>query len=531
MSPPRRLSYRLRMSKVHFLAGWVVIAFALVVTGAFVKAPPLSITFKQLFGTDIRPQNSTIAAAPDETVISRLSGLDTAEGGRQPLLMTYHQVAMDAHDPYTITPQAFATQIDALARAGYRSLRAADIRAWMQGGALPPKSVLISFDDGNSGVWQYADPVLAQHGFTGVSFVITGQVSNGTSYMTWDELRELAKTGRWDIEAHTDDAHRYVPTTAHGDPQPALISRAWLSGQNRQEYLTEFQQRVSDDFAANTARLRDHGLPTPTLFAYPYSATNAADPVAAAWTTRLVKGRFVASMLDDDKGGLTTPAQLANEQLRRLDVLGTDSLTQLTEKIAASTALDPTDAIAQEASLASGWQATSGSGQFAPTGEGGTMTVGPRGWYETALAPSRSARWSDYVVGVRVRGLDRQGNTAAGVGFRIGSPGQTRVSVSAGWFTVKSGPDDRMLMEGKLDRASTHTIAVSAQGTRMKVTIDGRVIRTVTLPVLSAGGMSLFASSGRSGAAATIQDLTLTAPRGQLLPEVAAFGTSAKGGA
>ena len=84
---------------------------------------------------------------------------------------------------------------------------------------MPPHSVMITFDDGAKGVWQYADPVLARYDLHATAFIITGFVgTHAPYYMTWDEIAELHDSGRWDIEAHTHLGHVQVPrrtTTAN----------------------------------------------------------------------------------------------------------------------------------------------------------------------------------------------------------------------------------------------------------------------------------------------------------------------------
>ena len=41
---------------------------------------------------------------------------------------------------------------------------------------MPPHAVMITFDDGAQGVWEYAEPVLKRYNMSATAFIITGFV-------------------------------------------------------------------------------------------------------------------------------------------------------------------------------------------------------------------------------------------------------------------------------------------------------------------------------------------------------------------
>ncbi|WP_333903560.1 polysaccharide deacetylase family protein, partial [Achromobacter insolitus] len=94
-----------------------------------------------------------------------------------PVLM-YHHVT-PAGGMIAATPDVFEAQISRLARAGYQSLSAGEFAAYLAGGAVPERSVLITFDDGYLNNWVHAHPVLARHGMRAVLFTITGWIGDG----------------------------------------------------------------------------------------------------------------------------------------------------------------------------------------------------------------------------------------------------------------------------------------------------------------------------------------------------------------
>ncbi len=119
-----------------------------------------------------------------------------------PILM-YHAVSTDPNDAtrvLSVSPEAFAQQMELIGALGCTPLRTADLAArWRAGRPLPERPVLITFDDGYEGVHRHALPVLAKHGFTATVFVSTGWIRGAhdmggglDTMLDWDQVRELA---------------------------------------------------------------------------------------------------------------------------------------------------------------------------------------------------------------------------------------------------------------------------------------------------------------------------------------------------
>src|SRR5689334_22600354 len=98
-----------------------------------------------------------------------------------------------------------------LHQAGFHTVSAQQYYAFLHGHTndLPSRPILITFDDGKLGSYQGADQVLAANGFRALMFVIAGAVGH-TTYLTWDELRTMQASGRWDLEEHAGYGHVQV---------------------------------------------------------------------------------------------------------------------------------------------------------------------------------------------------------------------------------------------------------------------------------------------------------------------------------
>jgi len=66
-----------------------------------------------------------------------------------------------------------------------------------------PKSVVIVADDGHESVYTYMLPLVRQYCVPVTLFLYPSVISNASYAMTWDQLRELKKTGFFNFQSHT----------------------------------------------------------------------------------------------------------------------------------------------------------------------------------------------------------------------------------------------------------------------------------------------------------------------------------------
>lgn len=133
-------------------------------------------------------------------------------------VMAYHRVvdlaaAADAFLPnVSATPAGFAAQLDFLA-ARYDVIAAADLVAWLEGrGPLPPRPLLITFDDGYRDNYDHAFPLLRGRNLPAVIFLATDSIGRGEPFLgdraAWLFSRTPHRAGRlpllgdcrWDTE-------------------------------------------------------------------------------------------------------------------------------------------------------------------------------------------------------------------------------------------------------------------------------------------------------------------------------------------
>jgi peptidoglycan/xylan/chitin deacetylase (PgdA/CDA1 family) len=121
-------------------------------------------------------------------------------------ILCYHRFG-PAAARMVVTPARFAEQLAWLADNGYHVVPLARLAGWLEGReALPPRAVVITIDDGYESVWQYAWPLLREHGFPATVFVYPDFVGAGGA-LSWVQLEELAASGLVDVQSHSK-SHR-----------------------------------------------------------------------------------------------------------------------------------------------------------------------------------------------------------------------------------------------------------------------------------------------------------------------------------
>ena len=149
--------------------------------------------------------------------------------GAVPILM-YHVVT--SPPPGTAYPELwtprekFRDTVALLARRGYRGVTLAQVwRAWHGGPGLPPKPVVLSFDDGYLSQYTHAKPALRALGWPGVLNLEGKNIGPGG--LTRRQVRAMIGAG-WEVDSHTL-THPDLTTLDDGSLRRELVgSRALL---------------------------------------------------------------------------------------------------------------------------------------------------------------------------------------------------------------------------------------------------------------------------------------------------------------
>lgn len=129
--------------------------------------------------------------------------ISSIANGSKILVLNYHQIA-DKNNALSVTLKDFETQMKFLADSGCITITPDELYAGLRGEIdLPPKPVLITFDDGYLDNYTNAYPILKKYNLRATIFVIPAFTGVYPGYMTWEQLKEMEQSGTITVESHT----------------------------------------------------------------------------------------------------------------------------------------------------------------------------------------------------------------------------------------------------------------------------------------------------------------------------------------
>jgi peptidoglycan/xylan/chitin deacetylase (PgdA/CDA1 family) len=134
-------------------------------------------------------------------------------------VLMYHKIGQPPKDtrlkPLWVSTEAFEGQMIHLKEDGYTTLLFSELgRAAEEGRPLPPKPVLVTFDDGYRNNYLEAFPVLMRHGLKGNVFLVYETIGKHNqwhdpetepwlSMLRWEDIREMDRSRRVEFGSHT----------------------------------------------------------------------------------------------------------------------------------------------------------------------------------------------------------------------------------------------------------------------------------------------------------------------------------------
>ena len=120
-------------------------------------------------------------------------------------ILLYHRFGPTVADGMTITTPVFESHLKYLKENGYTVIPLRRLVDWYRkkAPAPPPRSVVIVEDDAHRTVYTGMLPLVKKYQVPVTVFVYPSAISNATYAMTWDQVRELRKSGFFDIQSHS----------------------------------------------------------------------------------------------------------------------------------------------------------------------------------------------------------------------------------------------------------------------------------------------------------------------------------------
>jgi peptidoglycan/xylan/chitin deacetylase (PgdA/CDA1 family) len=192
-------------------------------------------------------------------------------------VLLYHGVGPETNfsDPtdasFGIGHEDFAKQMTLIRNAGYETIDLETLIGFVQGEPvdLPPRPLLLTFDDARADSWTGADEILDELGFNAVMFVDVGRVEDGDpEYLTWEELATVEDSDRWQLQLHSGRGHVRIPYGPGPDDQGPFYAY-----EKPDENFGQWRDRVRKDITWGEETLADHiSAFEPLSFALPYGS-------------------------------------------------------------------------------------------------------------------------------------------------------------------------------------------------------------------------------------------------------------------
>jgi peptidoglycan/xylan/chitin deacetylase (PgdA/CDA1 family) len=229
----------------------------------------------------------------------------TLQGYQTVPILSYHNFSPAESSKVTVNQAMFEEQMRLLHEKGYRVISIDQLFDFLDlKTSIPPKSVVITFDDGWISAYEIAFPILKRYGYPASLFIYTDTIDNAPKTLSWDQLKEMAAQGI-DVQCHTK-SHRNLT----------------LAGKN--ESFKDYFENLGKELSDCRQIIKEKLNLEVRYLAYPYGETNA---LIIELAKKLgYRGAFTA------KGG-GNPFFIHNYRVNRFEIHGDFTLSQFEKNL------------------------------------------------------------------------------------------------------------------------------------------------------------------------------------------------------
>ncbi len=257
--------------------------------------------YPHAYGIIRQNTNAVLPYTPTPGLLENLPAQDGSPAIAVPILL-YHGV-VETPDNDNTSRDMFIKQMEKLKSAGYQTITLSQLEQFYDGDfTLPPKPIMITFDDGRKDSFYPTDEIFQKLGYTAVLFEASGPTLNGDKFfLDWGELANVRDTGRWDIGAHGRLSHQHIIINNQGAVGRYLSSLIYdpMTGL---ESVQDFEKRVEKDYLDGIADLKNNLGITTDAFAVPFNdygqQPNSNYPEATSFNKKLIKKYFHMAFIE-----------------------------------------------------------------------------------------------------------------------------------------------------------------------------------------------------------------------------------------
>ncbi len=141
-------------------------------------------------------------------------------------VLCYHQFAAGKSTDLMVMPRdSFAQQMEYLKNNNFHVISLAQLQSYLDAARpIPPRSVVITIDDGFRSAYEIAYPILKTYGYHATLFIYTDFVGGGRA-LTWQQINEMRTSGLVDVESHSKTHTTFSMRKGENEKNPAYEAR------------------------------------------------------------------------------------------------------------------------------------------------------------------------------------------------------------------------------------------------------------------------------------------------------------------
>ena len=237
--------------------------------------------------------------------------------GRHFLAFVYHDVTRDRAtlEVDGIMLGDLVAHFDFLRAEGYNVVSMQDVfDARDSGRPLPPRAVLLTFDDGRISVYRYVFPLLRAYNYPAVIALVGewmdtpegGTIDYGAhtltrdQFVTWQHVRDMQASGLVEVASHSYGMHRALLANREGNQIAAAVVRQYDPATARYENEPHYRARLAADMQRAVTSMEQGTGHRPRVMVWPYGNFNGPgmDAAQAAGMRALLTTQEEAASVD-----------------------------------------------------------------------------------------------------------------------------------------------------------------------------------------------------------------------------------------
>lgn len=232
------------------------------------------------------------------------------------LVLNYHDIvkagsSKSSLNSMDVSVDHFEDHLVWLKKNGYKIVSVQNVLDAAAGkNSIPDKSVLLTFDDGYQSFYTRVFPLLKKYHYPATVALIGSWIDGidtpdeaGKQLLTWDQVREMVKSGLVEMASHTYDLHKSAVANPQGDSQAATVTRLYDIKTGRYETDEQYRERIHLALMKSAEFIFQHAGVWPRVMVWPYGEYNdialeASREAGMSMTMGLIDGFNTVANID-----------------------------------------------------------------------------------------------------------------------------------------------------------------------------------------------------------------------------------------